>query len=490
MKLLFYKHERAPSTFPFHSVGLFKLLKPISGFKSIDHENNKFPLFDYPTFLSSLTNTRNDKLFLGSTASYYKIGKDIDEFPCLFLEFADLDLRNRKQLFEFIDKYGFLMNVKKIGDVELLCGLDFNSVNLLDNKVGEFSKNEDQSNFSLTGESFEFWVRFQLILRTMIRVWRFLINKKLNRISHATKKTFYETELFSFEDGKLFFIDKMNLVYGSTFNHEISKFYEDYDFIDKKYFKNLSQDIFSNKIELTDYMKNHKPSYNQSFIMSLDFIEYFAEEFLREQLNNALESFSSKTSLSGFVSFRSELAPDGLKISKSLRCSSLFEAIINQFIDTVTENKKFIRCLECQKWMTIGRKKAERKNYCSNQCRSKAYERRKKLFDSSETLELLSNLQPIDEIKTEVLDGLKSKGNRSVFEIFSNALGPNIKEKDLFKSILKNSFDNFNIEAQQESISDHLGITIEQSNKIMRHTHINSLMRFNYTPYWDWDWDQ
>ena len=77
-------------------------------------------------------------------------------------------------------------------------------------------------------------------------------------------------------------------------------------------------------------------------------------------------------------------APDGFKLGRNMMCNTLAEAIINQLINNIINDNEYIRCLECQKWMTQGRKKVEKKNYCSSQCRSKAYDRRKKLEDSEE----------------------------------------------------------------------------------------------------------
>src|SRR5207249_11188065 len=58
--------------------------------------------------------------------------------------------------------------------------------------------------------------------------------------------------------------------------------------------------------------------------------------------------------------------------------SSLHRAMWLQFAQAIGGNKSFRRCLECGKWFEVSPKTTRSdREYCSDQCRSKAYRDRK-----------------------------------------------------------------------------------------------------------------
>ena len=176
-----------------------------------------------------------------------------------------------------------------------------------------------------------------------------------------------------------------------------------------------------------------------------------------------------------------------------MTCNTLAEAILNQFIETVVNDKQFLRCLECQNWMTKGRKIKERKNYCSTQCRSRAYNRRSRLAESKQVIETLKSLKSSIKIKKEFLLRRKNKENDETnFRIFIDLIAPNLKkEKDriCFNDLLDNAFKNFHNDLQQATLCDHLGVSIDISNNLMSYFKIiqQEFMPTYNSFYKDWD---
>ena len=172
-------------------------------------------------------------------------------------------------------------------------------------------------------ESYELWLRFQQRLRTLIRVWRFLKNKRKGIINSNTKKPLYLNELFKNKDDKTYFQDIFGIASIINLKDKIKPFFSEDNLIDEKFFNKLNTKHYDFKIDVTDKLNNHSLDYNQSMVMPTDFYELYSEEFLRNQLNMCLEAFSPQSNLSGYVSFRSKLAPDGFKLGRNMMCNTL-----------------------------------------------------------------------------------------------------------------------------------------------------------------------
>lgn len=477
MTIIFSKQEEVLNDDPLYSLGLYKV-------DNLNHESNqisvneRFPIYNYPTLSNFVFDDHLDNLYILNNRNRYRVMGPLSDFPCLFLEFVDLDLKNKLHIKYFVEKYGFLTTASKYKKISLLSSLRKSSIN--PNQFQE-NLNEGSSASNMYGESFEIWIRFQMILRTIIQVWRFLKNLKIKRksLTSLDHKTLYESGLFNNEDNKLIFSNKDNKTIGDRFKLNSLSFFEDDKYLDKKYFENINYDIFNCKIDLTSDQQRHNPDFHQSFIMSNNFLEYFAEEFLREQLNEALNIFSPKIRLNGFVSFKSEITQTNM--SKNLSCENLAQTIINQLIDVIVNDDQFIRCYECQKWMTIGRKKIEPKKYCSKQCRSVAYERRKRIYQSHEIKKIISENRVTPKIDEDIN-----------FENLCSELSKNIKNKGLFESMLKNIMYNQTCNSLETSVSDHLGLDYLESKGFFDYLRARTFksLPFNFNPYWDWDFEQ
>lgn len=518
MKTFFKKYEYS-GVAPLRFLGLFSVsnnhkskphnkhvLGDDKGFKIEFPEGylDRFPIYDHFKLDYEILNHPNDHLYLGFNLENNEIIKDLEEYPTLFLEFADLDLRNTEHIYNFVLKYGTLSHPFP-QDAEFL-----EAINSETSGYKETSNRELKKQFLLKGnnlsskteisariwyESFETWIRLQTLLRTLIKLWRYLKNVKIKRFSPATGRPYYEDELFTFLNNEIIFCDVISQLSVSNLNHDIEKFYFDQKYLDKENFTDLNTNYLKSSINLTKDYENYKL---EQYIEKdkPDFLQYFSEEFINEQLNKYMSQFSPKLNRYTNVSFIKDVTKTNINNQTRMICDNLQDAIIYQFLETITNDKEFIRCLECQKWMNTGRKKSERKNYCSNQCRAKAYDRRKKLSESNEVINVVTSLKQIMDIKDDIIPKIKklqeNKTNEGIFDIFSDIFAPNLNHTDkiLFNNILKNCFDNFSVETQQISICDHLGITVDQSKNLMRHIHITTsgLMRFNFSPYWDWDY--
>ena len=124
MIYFFPKQEYVPSRDEYYTLGLFELNDD-----SINKNFNKsvssprFPIFNYPTFQKSLQISEKDTLVLASTRNRYVVWDNLSFYPCLFLEFADLDLSNKDEVSEFVEKYGFLNVFQKYDNLKLLSDL-------------------------------------------------------------------------------------------------------------------------------------------------------------------------------------------------------------------------------------------------------------------------------------------------------------------------------------------------------------------------------
>ena len=161
---------------------------------------------------------------------------------------------------------------------------------------------------------------------------------------------------------------------------------------------------------------------------------------------------------------------------------NIFEPLVI-IVEAVINEDTYIRCLECSKWMTIGRKKVSRekaKNYCSKACRSQAYERRKKIKSCEELHELVNNF----DIK-------KHKGfdNISNYQELLDKLSINIKNKNLLDSMLKTIFKCRQCYTLSENALDHAGLDVEKSKGFMGllDNILNDKIKYNWSSYWDWD---
>ena len=202
----------------------------------------------------------------------------------------------------------------------------------------------------------------------------------MKRFSPQSSRPYYEDELFTFKDKEIFFGDVISKLSVANLNHNIEKFYADQKFLDEENFTDLNTNYLKSSINLTSDYEKYKLE-QLSAQDKPDFLQYFSEEFVNEQLNEYMSSFSPKLNRNGNVSFIKNVAQTNTNNGTRMVCDSLRDAIIYQFLETITNDIEFIRCLECHTWMNTGRKKSERKNYCSNQCRAKAYDRRKKLSE-------------------------------------------------------------------------------------------------------------
>lgn len=408
MDVFFLKQKDLPTNDMFYFEGLFETEETKF---STNTSINQFPLYNYPTLNNLLLGI--NKLSIGSSRQRTPVTDLLNLHPCLFLEFAEIDLMNRNDINNFIRKYGFLempIQLKKPKLVEIID----------DYESGEDIPDEDKfKEIKFYGEHFEKWIAFQFILRTLIKIWRFLNNKKTNKFFKIGNSDFpiNENELFNYDDGKIIFFDKINHHYLEDMNEDARDFFNLNCFFDKKVFEHINTNELCPSISLDTEYANHSQKAQDNIEISPDFFVHFAESFLKEQLNKFFLHNPPKLNLRGNMSTN--------KISKAFTYLTLKSTIINQFVEAVINEDTFIRCLECSKWMTIGRKKVSRekaKNYCSKACRSQAYERRKKIKSCEELHELVNNF----DIKKQ-----KSFENISNYQELLDKLAINIKNKTL-----------------------------------------------------------
>lgn len=470
MSIYFSKYEEIPENDPFYSLGFYKFVRNSDETViTTEKTNQKFPLYEYPNLYQALYDSKSNIILANNRSRYINSNIKLDDHPCLLFEFADINLTNKNEILKFVEKYGFLTRSYSMNNLEPMLSL---KTSKLSGGIGSLVNDE-----LLYGESFEIWVRFQLLIRTLISVWRYLRNTKINRksaLNPENPQILYERYLFQHEGDKLYFSDSMNNIYIDQFYTEKPNFYNEQR-SPKDHFKNFNIWDFNKKLDLTHDLQNHNPDFHQSFRTSQNFLQHFAEEFLRAQLNLALEKLSPKIRLRGYVSFTGE---NESNMHKNFTCHTLAEAIVNQLIDIVIEDEDFVRCLECQKWMTSGRKKTERKNYCSKQCRSQAYERRKRISQSEEINNLVKSISTTSgSIKPS-----------ETFEELLTDLGKGIKNKNLLDNILRNILNNNYVFVFEQSMCDHLGIHKKHTNFLHNIISRTEKMRpFNLTPYYDWD---
>ena len=152
MDVFFLKHKDVPTNDMFYLDGLFETEE--TKFKP-NASINEFPLYNYPTLNNLLLGI--NRLSIGSSRNRKPVSDFLNLYPCLFLEFAEIDLMNKEDINNFIRKYGFLempIQLKKPKLVEIIDDYD----------SGEDIADEDKfEEIKFYGENFEKWISFQFI---------------------------------------------------------------------------------------------------------------------------------------------------------------------------------------------------------------------------------------------------------------------------------------------------------------------------------------
>lgn len=422
----------------------------------------------------------HSSLFLSSSPQKLVETPSIDTFPTLFLEFADLDLSNKSELSKFIYKYGFLTHdkgLKIIDDYKEITG-----TNLLEQGI-EWSQDLDllTSHDSFHSESLSKWVLFQIHIRRLIRYWRIIYSYHNNRFK---------------ED---FFIEIKNknplIIFDESNN------YFKYYFSKKNKFVNsdeIKKDLNSSTLEeinvtyyKTKYVDENSKISSSEYRISNNELINFINAYLIFELNFLLQnqSYKIKTNID-FKVKKSLLTAFGKPMGTKLIYNSLMGGILYQLSNSISLNKQFRRCLECQKWMEYSIQGRSGKKYCDSNCRGSAHRRR----ESIKLLYDIASLQGNFSLKKHLNNFCKSfnKG-RDEFLIWQKEFDNEFKERQKIKSLLNNIItnilNNLNVFTSTFSIAEHLDLEHDYIKSI----NINEAFKVAASkhkviaPYMDWD---
>ena len=103
MDVFFLKHKDVPTNDMFYLDGLFETEE--TKFKP-NASINEFPLYNYPTLNNLLLGI--NRLSIGSSRNRKPVSDFLNLYPCLFLEFAEIDLMNKRISIILFENMGFL----------------------------------------------------------------------------------------------------------------------------------------------------------------------------------------------------------------------------------------------------------------------------------------------------------------------------------------------------------------------------------------------
>lgn len=421
----------------------------------------------------------HSNLFISSSPQKLVETHSIDAFPTLFLEFADLDLSNKSELSKFIYKYGFLTHDKGskiIDDYKQITG-----TNLLEQGM-EWSQDLDllTSHDLVYSESLSKWVLFQIHIRRLIRYWRIIYCYHNDRFK---EDFFIEIK----NKNPLIILDESNNYFKYYFSKK-SKFVNSDEI--KKDLNNSTLEEINVTHYKTKYVENSKISSSEYRISNNELIN-FINAYLIFELNFLLQnqSYKIKTNID-FKVKKTLLTAYGKPMGTKLIYNSLMGGIIYQLSNSMSLNKQFKRCLECQKWMEYSIQGRSGKKYCDSNCRGSAHRRR----ESIKLLYDIASLQGNFSLKKHLNNFCKSfnKG-RDEFLIWQKEFDDEFKDRQKIKSLLNNIItnilNNLNVFTSTFSIAEHLDLDHDYIKSI----NINEAFKVAISkhkvtaPYMDWD---
>lgn len=402
--------------------------------------------------------------------------EEIYNDSCIFLEFASLDLQSPRQLTEFISSYGLLtkyadtpQNVDDFFSIEkIVSDLPAQNPNVEISKK-DFHKN----NQNIFVEPLSTWYLLQSRIRTIIRLWRRLRSSK---IEHRDFCDFY---LFHNNNSK--FMDKLNNIHYGILPQEI-KDNINFDFSPSSKLEKFSK---SSNFDSNSSSKNEKIVADE--INKFRSKETYTKELLIEQIEIFLSLDAPKAKFPkkhfdkpGLVNFHQS--------KLNFHYSSLLSAILIQLTDAILENKKYSKCLECQKWMPKddkgGKSSRSGKVYCSSLCRHTAYRRRRDfmlIYDYEDPKGPLS----LKELIKKMIEGTEN-----VSQYLQTKTSP--KRSIIFENLLSNFILNMFSGAGIKSIAEHLSMKPELipnifDPKVIGKKNLGYSLRKYEEPYLDWD---
>ena len=402
----------------------------------------------------------------------------IDTYPTLFLEFADLDLSNRNELAFFILKYGFLTDNQKLIKLN-----DSNAISLVgDNSNWSNIDSHKILEKEVYSEPLLKWVLLQIHVRRLIRYWRALRRHHMKKI---------KLEVF-------FSIKKENPL---IIEDEVSNYFT-YYFSAKNKFININQikKDFNNptfkEINVSDYFKirySGIASLNKSqhYRISNNEAINFLNDYLFSELNSLLknQSHDFKT-LKNFKTNDTLLSSINTTSGTQLVYNSLMGGILYQLSNSISLDKKFKRCLECQKWIEFSIQGRIGKKYCCSNCRGSAHRRR----ESIKLLYEMADLQGNFSLKKH-FNNFCISFNKGADEFlnwrkkFNDEFSDKQKVRSLLNNIIENILNNLNVYTSTKSIAEHL----ELEHDYIKSINLNEAFKVAASkhkiigPYTDWD---
>ena len=374
----------------------------------------------------------------------------MEDYPTLFLQFAELRLNDQQAILDFANKFGLL---------------------------GEHNDAHGSGQSGDFRETLDFWILLQFELKTVIRLWR--------GIRAAGKN--YNTDLLRASA----VLNKKNEEYYIYDRHHASA-YQDLIGIER-----LKQTTgFCVPPAETEEMNDRQTVITATVVMEQKLNNLIAIAPPKLKLDPINEAGIPKILRSGIMS----LLASQDKPQAVIDHSSLFGAIALQLLDAINQDLEFNSCLECFKWMPRSKKGSGGNLYCGATCRNRASRRRR-------ALSLLLDIRPElnNQLRELFVTFAKAKfdqeGNADeeliyrIKELSKNTQGEQSEQiNDLISSVLNSYELQIQNLVSPELIIKHLGLSDEAFSSFFPILAENLYMSLYQTRNWlqpslfDWSW--
>jgi len=419
----------------------------------------------------------NSNFFIGAKIKAKEMDPiSIDQFPTVFLEFAELNISYKPELLNFIEKYGFLTDNLIQNNLSIK-----KKISLNDNSRWKDTDKSDDG--IIYGEPLSVWVLFQIEIRKLISYWQDI-------------RKFYSGKDFS---SLVEIVSKTPLIIENEF--EKNHYFIHY-FSKRNYFINYSQiksdlptGLFE-KINIDEYLKKYEGkeifnSWAREYRITNDEKINFMHDFLKFQLNNFQQKINHQIimvgSFLGPLLTKRKLQTPG----NHILYNSLMGGIVSQLAKSIASNTKYQRCLECQKWMVESSQGRIGKKYCNPNCRASAHRRR----DGIKYLYEATGADGVLSLKKQLNAFVKAyNGTDEDIQKFDKKFQNQLKGKPKFEALLINVTDNIinniSVWTTPYTISNHLDIPHEYISKIDMDNAVDlaSHQARIITPYRYWDY--
>lgn len=422
---------------------------------------------------------KNSKYYIGSR--YTNIRKEwLNLSPTMFLEFSELNIFNKDEFQNFIKRYGFLTSSNYYSNFPLTNEYVFEETKGL-------TKQKCENIQTIFCEPLALWILFQIEVRRLIRYWRTIeYYQTYNSETLLDLNIYIESKsplILRDIDDKKYFLFLMNQK-------------NPYGVLDKSL---IESDLPENIFDETDVIKYYETRYKgiksltpKVPTISKNNIINYMHDFLINELNNKQSEYLLTIETIGQFHKKTKSLMESISMESGnhLIYRNLMGGIISQLAESIANNKKYKRCLECQSWIESSSQGRIGKIYCNNNCRAKAQRRRdslKILYENNSPDGKLSLKNQINDFCKAFNEGPEK------YKIWEKKFEDQLKDKPKSRSLLTNVrlniLNNLRVWARHKSIAEHLDISEDYLKKINTTSAFKVVYSISKhdTSYYDWD---